>query len=190
MLKKILISRVRIRILEKYLLNPHSSFHVRGLVRELNEEINAVRRELINLEEAGILKSKKDKNMVVYTLDNRSPYITNLRTLFFKNSKLGQKINDRVKSLDNLDALIITESFLTGTHVSESDIDMLFLGNCRVKDIKDIVGELEKDLEREIRASVMKQEDFEFAKKKKDPVVTNLLNQKLIQAYGKLNDIL
>ena len=190
MLKQILISRVRIRILEKYLLNPHISFHVRGLVRELNEEINAVRRELINLEEAGILKSKKDKNMIVYRIDNSSPYIEILRTLFFKNSRLGQKINDRVRNLDNLDALIVTESFLTGTHVSDADIDMLFLGNCRVKDVKDIVGELEKDLEREIRASVMKQEDFEFAKKKKDPVVTNLLNQKIIQAYGDLNDLL
>jgi bacterioferritin (cytochrome b1) len=67
---------------------------------------------------------------------------------------------------------------------------MLFLGNSRVKDVKDIVSELEKDLEREIRATVMKQEDFEFAKKKKDPVVTNLLNQKLIQVYGNLTDLL
>lgn len=190
MLKKILISRVRIRILEKYLLNPHSSFHVRGLVRELNEEINAVRRELINLEEAGILKSKKDKNMLVYRIDNDSPYIADLRTIFFKNSKLGNKIYERVKALESLNALLITESFLTGKHISENDIDLLFLGNCRVKDVKDIISELEKDLEREIRASIMKQEDFEFAKKKKDPVVTNLLNQKIIQAYGDLNDLL
>lgn len=190
MLKKILISRVRIRILEKYLLNPKISFHVRGLVRELNEEINAVRRELINLEEAGILKSKKDKNMVVYTIDNSSPYIHDLRTIFFKNSKLGTKIIDRVKTLDGLNALVITGSFLTGKHSSDADVDMLFLGNARVKDVKDVVGELEKDLEREIRASVMKQEDFEFAKKKKDPVITNLLEQKLIQVHGDLTDLL
>jgi hypothetical protein len=36
----------------------------------------------------------------------------------------------------------------------------------------------------------MTQEDFEFAKKKKDPVITNLLDQELIQIYGKLNDLL
>jgi predicted nucleotidyltransferase len=190
MLKKILISRVRIRILEKYLLNPKSSYHVRGLVRELNEEINAVRRELINLEEAGILKSKKDKNMLVYTIDNDSPYIENLLTLFFKNSKLGTKILERAKQLEGLNALVVTGSFLSGKYQSESDIDMLFLGNSKVRDVKEIVSELENDLEREIRASIMKQEDFEFAKKKKDPVITNLLNQKLIQVYGDLTDLL
>jgi predicted nucleotidyltransferase len=159
-------------------------------VRELNEEINAVRRELISLEEAGLLKSKPEKNMVIYTLDNSSPYINELRTLFFKNSKLGQRILERVKRLNDLSALVITESFLTGKHRSDSDVDMLFLGNTRVKEIKDIVNELEKDLEKEIRATVMKQEDFEFAKKKKDPVVTNLLDQTLIQAYGDLTDLL
>jgi len=190
MLKKILISRVRIKILEKYLLNPNSSYHVRGLVRELNEEINAVRRELINLEEAGLLKSRDEKNMVIYTLDNSSPYINELRTLFFKNSKLGQRIIKRVQRLDGLKALVITESFLTGKHKSDTDIDMLFLGDTRVKQIKDVVNELEKDLEKEIRATIMKQEDFEFAKKKKDPVVTNLLDQKLIQVYGDLTDLL
>jgi DNA-binding transcriptional ArsR family regulator len=190
MLKKILISRVRIRILEKYLLNPKISFHVRGLVRELDEEINAVRRELINLEEAGILKSKKDKNMVVYTIDNSSPYIHDLRTIFFKNSELGSKLMKRVKSLSGLNALVITESFLTGKHSSDADVDMLFLGDVRVKDVKDVVGELENDLEREIRGSVMKQEDFEFAKKKKDPVINSLLDQKLIQVHGDLTDLL
>jgi predicted nucleotidyltransferase len=190
MLKKILISRVRIRILEKYLLNPHTSYHVRGLVRELNEEINAVRRELLNLEDAGILKSKKDRNMIVYTLDHNSPFIFELRALFFKNSKLGQKMYERVKNLDGLKALLITSSFLNGKHKNDSDIDMLFLGDCKVREVKEIIAELEKDLEKEITATSMKQEDFEFAKKKNDAVINNLLSQDLIQVYGQINDLL
>lgn len=190
MLKKILISRVRIRILEKYLLNPNATYHVRGLVRELNEEINAVRRELLNLEDAEILKSKKDKNMVVYTINNDNPYLSDLRSIFFKNSKIGTKIMERAKNLEGLQALIVTECFLTGKYKSDADIDILFLGNAKVREVKELVGELEKDLDREIRASVMKQEDFEFAKKKKDPVINNLLDEKLIQVYGTLTDLL
>lgn len=190
MLKKILISRVRIRILEKYLLNPSSSYHVRGLVRELNEEINAVRRELINLEDAGILKSKKEKNMLIYRLNKENPYIDDLRSIFFKNSKIGNKIMERAKNLEDLQVLLVTECFLTGIYKSDADIDILFLGNARVRDVKDLVGELEKDLDREIRASVMKKEDFEFAKKKKDPVIMNLINENLIQVHGTLSDLL
>ena len=50
MLKKLFISKVRIRILEQYMLDMNAAFHVRGLVRTLEEEINAVRRELLNLQ--------------------------------------------------------------------------------------------------------------------------------------------
>ncbi|MCK9415133.1 hypothetical protein M0Q97_00540 [Candidatus Dojkabacteria bacterium] len=103
---------------------------------------------------------------------------------------MGSKVVERIKGIDNLEAVVLTESFLSGKDNSAEDIDMLFLGNIRVKDVKDVVNELEKDLEREIRATAMKQEDFEFAKKKKDPVITNLLNQKLIQVYGDLTDLL
>lgn len=190
MLKKLFISKVRIKILEKYLLNPHVAFHVRGMVRDLNEEINAVRRELINLEEVGILISKKDKNKLVYKLNPDYPQLFELQTLIIKNSKLGKKILDRVSNIDGLNAVIITESFLLGKSLNDDDIDILFLGDAKIKDIKNSITELEKDFDRELRASAMKKEDFDFAKKKKDDVVMNLLDQNIILIYGTPADLL
>ncbi|MCD4811939.1 hypothetical protein K8R14_05100 [bacterium] len=190
LLKKLFISKVRIRILEKYLLNPPITFHVRGLVRELNEEINAVRRELINLENIGILKSKRDKNKLVYSLIKDCPVVPALQTMFLKDSKLGQTILSRVQDIEGLDVVLITENFLTQRHNSQDDIDILFLGNSKIRDIKHAINELEKDLDRELKASAMKREDFDFAKKKKDPVVMNLLNQDIILLYGELNSLL
>jgi len=190
MLRSLLISKARIRILEKYFLNPTSNYHVRGLVRELNEEVNAVRRELINLEECGLLKSKKDKNKLVYTLNEENPLIEELRVAFIKDSKIGKKILDRINNIENLDAVLLTQSFFTDKHLTENDIDILFIGNARIKDIKEAISELEKDLEKELRATAMKREDFDFAKKKKDPVITNLLSQKLVLIYGHVNNLL
>ena len=50
MLIDILISKVRVKILELFLANPDSIYHVREIVRRVAEEINAVRRELARLE--------------------------------------------------------------------------------------------------------------------------------------------
>ena len=55
-LNDIITSRVRIKLLELYFANPTEMYHVRGVVREVKEEINAVRRELTRMESAGILK--------------------------------------------------------------------------------------------------------------------------------------
>ena len=45
-LADIITSRVRIKILELFLSDTTEMYHVRGIVREIKDEINAVRREL------------------------------------------------------------------------------------------------------------------------------------------------
>jgi hypothetical protein len=46
LLSDIITSKVRIKILELLFADPNEMYHVRGIVREIKEEINAVRREL------------------------------------------------------------------------------------------------------------------------------------------------
>jgi hypothetical protein len=53
----IITSKVRIKILELFFSNIREIYHVRGIVREITEEINAVRRELAKLEKDGVLRN-------------------------------------------------------------------------------------------------------------------------------------
>ena len=99
MLKNLFISKVRISILTVFLSNINTPYHVRGLVRMLDEEINAVRRELINLENAGILKSKKEGNKLVCRVNKECPIIWELRSIFYKESDLGKAIISKVKTI-------------------------------------------------------------------------------------------
>ncbi len=97
MLKNLFISKVRISILDVYMSNVDAAYHVRALVRLLDEEINAIRRELINLEKAGILKSKKEGNKVVYRVNKQCPILWDLRAIFYKESKDGKAILNLLK---------------------------------------------------------------------------------------------
>ena len=45
-LQYLFTSRVRLKILELFVLHPEDRFYVREIVRKTDEEINAVRREL------------------------------------------------------------------------------------------------------------------------------------------------
>lgn len=66
----------------EYTFNPKSQFFIRELCRDIDEQINAVRRELENLENLGILKSKKVDNKKTYSLDMKCPYIDELSSIF------------------------------------------------------------------------------------------------------------
>jgi DNA-binding transcriptional ArsR family regulator len=190
MLRHLFISKVRIRILETYMLDLKAAHHVRGLVRDLGDEINAVRRELLNLRDAGLLVSSKDGNKIVYRINKDCPIIWELRSMFFKESDLGKKILSSVSAIDGISVGIVTEAFLQGKHDNPSDIDMLFIGNMRIKDLTSAMNGLEKELGRVIKYVAIKPEDYEFGRRKKDPILMNaLLNDKII-IIGKDSDLI
>ncbi len=59
-LEDLITSKVRVKIIELFCSNPREMYHVRGIVREAQEEINAVRRELLRLDAAGMIKKEKN----------------------------------------------------------------------------------------------------------------------------------
>ena len=56
MLEKIFGSVARVKLLKVFLLNSDKKFYIRQLSRDLNLQVNSVRRELLNLEEFGLLQ--------------------------------------------------------------------------------------------------------------------------------------
>ncbi|HAM37173.1 TPA: hypothetical protein DCP42_00405, partial [Patescibacteria group bacterium] len=94
------------------MLDLSAAFHVRGLVRILDEEINAVRRELLNLQDAGLLTSKKDGNKLVYKLNQKYPILPELRSMFYKESNIGRAILKVAEEIEGIQLLVLTESFI------------------------------------------------------------------------------
>ncbi len=190
MLKSLFISKVRIRVLSKYMEDVNKPYHVRGLVRELGEEINAVRRELLSLKKAGLLTSKKDGNKIMYTIDKECPIVWELRAIFFKESDTGKLLYEKFLPIEGIKVVILTEAFLKNKYIEKSDIDILFIGDMKIRELSVAVSSLEKELSRSIRYVAMKIEDFEFGKKKRDPILINALMKDKVILLGKDSDLL
>lgn len=190
MLKKLFISKVRMSILSLYMEDMNSAYHVRGLVRILDEEINAVRRELLNLESAGILKSKKEGNKLVYRLDKNCPILYDLRNMFYKESEIGSKLLEAIKKIDGVEVVVLTNCFIKKKYENNTDVDFLFIGNMKIREFNSVMSELEKSLAREIRYSAITKEDFDFARKKKEPFLMNILESDKIILFGQIADLL
>ena len=190
MLKKLFISKVRISVLEVFLSNLDAAHHVRELVRILNEEINAVRRELMNLESAGLLKSKKEGNKLVYRVNKDNSILWDLRAIFYKESEVGKAIIDVAKKIEGVSVVVLTNSFIKKKYEHQTDVDFLFIGTMRVNDLAAAITELEKILGRQIRISAITKEDFDFARKKKEPFLMNILEHDKLVIFGQISDLL
>ena len=59
----------------------------------------------------------------------------------------------------------------------------------RIKDLTEAMSEIEKEMERQLRFSAIKKQDFDFAKKRKEAFLMNVLQKDKIIMFGQLSDI-
>lgn len=172
-LKSLFSSMTRVKLLRLYLLSPEGTeFFVRELTRDLDEQINSIRRELENLEKIGLLTSRNRERKKYYRIDPRFPILEDLRNMFKKAESTTLKILKKIQKMGKVDLLI-----LTGTFVGHSGgVDMVVVGDLDKKKLSDYLSrELSSDMKSEIRYSVFSQEDFLYRLECKDKFSFDLL---------------
>lgn len=187
MIEHLFVSKVRIKLLRLFFLNNTEDIHIRAIVRAIEEEINAVRRELKNLEAAGILKSERRGNRVYSSIDKKCPIYYELLGLVHKEFGLGGAIIRNREQLGDTTFAVITTAFLEDHHPSQYDIDLLLVGNVNLNAAASAIKEAEKEIGKEVRYTVMTDDDFDFRKKKRDAFLVNILDKHKIVLIGDEN---
>ena len=84
MLTRLFSSKTRVKLLGLLLLHPEREIHVREICRITESNINAVRRELANLEELGLLRSRRAGNARFSTVNIGFPIYQELVSIILK----------------------------------------------------------------------------------------------------------
>lgn len=184
-LEDIIISRVRVSILTLFFTNPNQIFHVRDIARRVDEEINAVRRELAHMEKAGMVAKEQRANRLFYSLRKEYPLYFDLLEIIGKTSGLGwDLIKQRVK-LGKIKFAMISGRYIRGlVKKSASDVDLLVVGNVVLPELAQLVKAEEVRREREINYTVMTEEEFMFRKRRRDPFALSILSGSRVMIIG------
>jgi hypothetical protein len=159
-------------------------YHVREVVRRVEEEINAVRRELIYLEKKGILKREPRVNRVYYYLDRTYPFYFDLLNIHAKMTGIGSDIiKNRVK-LGKIKFAMLSGKFARGVRDNPDDVDLLVVGTVVVPELTMIVRNEEAKRKYEINYTIMSEEEFVFRKKRKDPFITSIIYGSRVMLIG------
>ncbi len=175
MLHDLIVSRVRVKILQLFLSNPGKIFYVREIVRRTDEEINAVRRELAHLEKAGLLSKEPRANRLFYSVRRDYPLYYELLELIGKTHGLGGEILRHRAKLGKLKFVMISGKYLRGKTRGTNDVDVLIVGTVVLPEISALIKAEETRKEREINYTVMTEEEFQFRKRRNDPFVKEIL---------------
>lgn len=184
MLTDLIISRVRVKILQFFFLAPEKMFHVREIVRRIAEEINAVRRELAHLEKIGLMSKEHRANRLFYSLRRDYPLYFDLMELVVKTSGLGADLIKNKAKLGKVKFIMISGKFARNIGRGTNDVDMLMVGKVVLPEISQLVRSEEVRREREINYTVMSEEEFEFRKRRRDPFILEILRGSRIMIIG------
>jgi len=185
LLEELIISRVRVKVLTLFLTNPGKIYHVRDIVRKVDEEINAVRRELAHLEKAGMLAKEQRANRLFYGFRKEYPLYFELMELVTKTSGLGWDIVKNKAKLGKIKFAMMSGRYMRGlTHKGGNDVDLLIIGTVVLPELGQLVKNEEVKRERELNYTVMTEEEFAFRKRRRDPFVLEILSGSRIMLIG------
>lgn len=183
-MEELFVSKVRVKILQLFLGSKDDLLHVREIVRRVDEEINAVRRELARMEKFGMVASEWRANRRFYRFRKDYRFYPELLAFVAKSSGLGGDIIKNKSSLGKIKYALMAVRFAQNAVSGAEDVDLLVVGQIVLPQLQSLVAEEQSKREREINYSYMDEAEFNFRVKRRDPFILGVLTQPRIMLIG------
>lgn len=199
MLEHLFGSKTRVKLLTVFLHHPEKSFYVRELTRLISTQINAVRRELENLVELGLVNEiakpaggpeRAGLKRKYYTINRLFPLLEEIKVLITKAHVLMERRLDReISSLGEVQYAALFNSFIGK---SGAPVDVLLVGDIKPKAAKAFIEKLEKELGFEINFACFTPPEYKYRKEITDKFLYSILESPknvLVDAIDPLDEI-
>lgn len=126
MLDSLITSKTRLRLLVKFFVNSKTHSHLRGLAEEFGESTNAIRKELNNLTQAGILERHTDKNKIEYQANVKHPFFSNIQEIIRKYLGLDKLLEQILERMGEVEQVVLVGDIAEGR--DSGNIEVLVAG--------------------------------------------------------------
>lgn len=180
--EKLFGSKTRTKLLELFFGNSTESYYVREITRVVGEQINSVRRELLNLEGLGIVKNESYEGKNYYSANEKHPFCKPLSEMFSKKIDITKEVKvrrvgweDHIKPVRNyLRALLVTNRV-----PGEDGVDLLIVGDNKDKKLSNWALAMEKKKGRPLNFMIMAPGDLMYRKTVRDKTLMDILEMEV-----------
>lgn len=181
--EKLFGSKTRAKLLELFFANTNKSFYVREITRVIEEQINSVRRELMNLESIGIIRNETYDNKVYYTANMKHPYAHAFQEMFapHKVAAVANVQDIRRKPSNTWDEYIrpvakyLRAMALFNRAPGQDGIDLLIIGDDKTKKLTRWAEVVEKKQGKPLDYVILGRDDYLYRLSVKDRFVLGIL---------------
>jgi predicted transcriptional regulator len=158
MLDALITSKTRIKLLLKFFLNSNNQDYLRNLESDLGDNTNAIRQELIKMEEAGLLKSFSKGNRKYFHSNTEHPLFPDINSILMKITGLDELVKRVLNNVGDLQEVYLTGDLAKG--ISSEIIDLIIVGDLNQEYFHELILKCEKYIKKKIRFKVFLQVEF------------------------------
>jgi predicted nucleotidyltransferase len=122
---------------------------------------------------------------VYFQANEYSPIFRDLKAIIIKTAGVGDLIKSSLMPLiESIEYAFIYGSLARGTETGASDIDLMVIGDVRLRDIVGALSSAQKELMREVNPSIFSISDFKKRVKEGNTFVNRVLTSDKIMLVG------
>jgi len=201
-LEKLFGSSAKVKIIKLFIFNPTLAFDTAQTAERAKVSKPVARREIVNLEKIGFIKSKfyvkevrRQKNRTLktfhqrtngWTLDPKFPYTEVIKSFLSSINPFKEKdIIDKISRAGKIQLLIVAGIFIKDP---DSRADLLVVGdNLKQGQLDNIIKTIESEIGKEIRYAVFETAEFNYRFSMFDKLVRDILDYPHEKIINKLN---
>ena len=180
-------SKTRAKLLELFFANPTKTHYVREITRVIDEQINSVRRELLNLESIGVIKNDTYDNKVYYSANNKHPFAKPLNEIFTRKISVQGKDKDiRASTWEDYVRPVkkyLRAMVLTNRLPGQDGVDMLIVGDDSTRKLTRWAEMVEKKQGKPLNYVIMTADDFAYRKEVRDRFLMEIFEMEILESY-------
>ncbi|MDA9129109.1 hypothetical protein N9J72_01365 [Candidatus Gracilibacteria bacterium] len=150
---------------------------MRAVARDLDEQINSVKRELDNLEALGVFKSRTELRKKIFFVNKNFYLLQELQEIFIKSYNPLDSVKQYFKTQNLLEVIIVNESVkYKMIHDSKVLLDIFMIGEIDREDFAEFLTKTFFD--KKLKFAIISTEDFFNRLSYGDKLIHNILGEK------------
>lgn len=187
MLAEILTSNTRAEILRLLFDGEQAEHYLRELQSLSGVNVRAVQKEVAHLEGLDLIKSRRDGNRLYFTANIAHPLYPDLVSIVEKTVGIIGQLKERLTD-EKIEAAFIFGSMAKGKERSESDLDLVVIGELGMRSLSKKLSGIQERIGREINPHVFTKEEFINRIKKKDHFIVSILKEEVKPIIGSIDE--
>ena len=185
----LLLGKTRLAILSLLLSQPERKLYLRQIIRLSGAGQGAVQRELSLLVGAGILLKTREANLAYFQANHATPVYEELRGLIRKTAGIADLLRTALLPLaHSIERAFLYGSLARGEERSDSDVDLMVIGDISFFDVVSAVSSLQETLGREINPTVFTEAEYNERRAADDHFLAQVQADPRIDLIGGEND--